>query len=169
MKGPQFLIKIPNSFIIMYIQEKLDEIVKSIKSGEVRTVKQCIDKKAMAVTRLNSHGATSLHLAVLYEKQEVVQYLVSSFPGITQCRDHVSIKYIIIREDNSVCTWVSHDNNRSFNLSSGLDTSFLTCYDKSRFNHNFTNFPRTKIFTVKIAFKIESNGKNLNIISNITV
>ena len=108
---------------LLYIQEKLDEIVKSIKSGEVRTVKQCIDKKAMAVTRLNSHGATSLHLAVLYEKQEVVQYLVSSFPGITQCRDHVSIKY---RGDNSVCTSASHGNDMSFNLSSGLDICFLT-------------------------------------------
>ena len=111
MKGPQFLIKIPNSFIIMYIQEKLDEIVKSIKSGEVRTVKQCIDKKAMAVTRLNSHGATSLHLAVLYEKQEVVQYLISSFPGITQCRDHVSIKYRFIRKDHITyigVTWQQH-------------------------------------------------------------
>jgi len=72
------------------LKEKLDEIVKSITSGEVRSVKQCIDKKAMAVTRLNSDGATSLHLAVLLEKQEVVQYLVTAFPGIVQCRDHMN-------------------------------------------------------------------------------
>ena len=108
----------------MYIKEKLDEIVKSIKSGEVRTVKQCIDKKAMAVTRLNSHGATSLHLAVLYEKQEVVQYLVSSFPGITQCRDHVSINIDPSGRTTAVSTRVSHDNNMSFNLSTGLDKGF---------------------------------------------
>ena len=62
----------------------------SVRKGDLRAVKQCIEKKAHAVSRLNSHGATPLHLAVLHGQQTIVKYLISSFPGIVQCRDHVS-------------------------------------------------------------------------------
>jgi len=67
-----------------------------IKTGDLIAVKEHLDKKSVAVTRLNSHGAVSLHLAVLYEKPEVVQYLVTSFPGLVDIRDHVRILYNLV-------------------------------------------------------------------------
>ncbi|XP_067929856.1 uncharacterized protein [Watersipora subatra] len=63
-------------------------IAEHVKAGNLVGLKQCLDKPSLAICRLNSHGCSVLHLAVLYEQPELVQHLVTSFPGITTCRDH---------------------------------------------------------------------------------
>lgn len=53
-------------------------------------VRERLNRKRFALSRDN-YGASPLHLAILYEKPEIIQFIISTYPQIIDGPDNVSI------------------------------------------------------------------------------
>ena len=73
-------------------QEKVTALFEAVKSGDLAKVKEIVDSKVMALAK-NQQGQSPLHLAVLNNHMEIVQHLLTEYPGTVSCKDNVSTRY----------------------------------------------------------------------------
>ena len=74
---------------IFYLQTKITETFTAVQKGVLRDVQQAVERKKLATAR-DGMGRCPLHVAVLTENEDVVGYIVQTFPNTVKCRDHVS-------------------------------------------------------------------------------
>ena len=79
-------LHLPSSF---FYQIKLGEVFKAVEGGELKLVKDNLDRKAMAFAK-NKKGQSLLHVAVLKNHVNVANYLLEQFPATVHCKDNVS-------------------------------------------------------------------------------
>lgn len=68
---------------------KIQELFTSVKKGVVRDVQQTLERKKLALSK-DSMGRCPLHIAVLSEHKDVVEYIAKSFPNTVKCKDHMN-------------------------------------------------------------------------------
>ena len=74
---------------IFFFQSKMQDVFTAVQKGVVRDVQQALERKKMAIAK-DSMGRCPLHVAVLTENCDIVEYVAKTFPNTTKCKDHVS-------------------------------------------------------------------------------
>jgi len=69
---------------------KLHQINEAIRDGNLRKLKNLIDRKKLVLAR-NKDGFSCLHLAAINEHLPIVDYLVKTFPECVNLTDKVSL------------------------------------------------------------------------------
>lgn len=67
----------------------MQDVFTAVQKGVVRDVQQALERKKMATAK-DSMGRCPLHVAVLTENCDVVEYVAKTFPNTVKCKDHVS-------------------------------------------------------------------------------
>ncbi|CAC5401923.1 unnamed protein product [Mytilus coruscus] len=79
----QFTSSIPD------YMKKIQEVFTVVQKGVLRDVQQTLERKKLATARDNM-GRCPLHIAVLTENNDVVDYIAKSFPATVKCKDHMN-------------------------------------------------------------------------------
>lgn len=66
----------------------MEQIHEAIKDGNLRKVKNLIDRKKLVVAR-NKDGKTAMHLVVLHDQLPIAEYLIKTFPDCINIKDKV--------------------------------------------------------------------------------
>ena len=74
----------------MFLQEKIDTIHEQVIRGDIRNVRRMLDKKGWATAR-DHYGHSPLHKAVMANQEEVMKFIIESYPEMIEVRDNVSI------------------------------------------------------------------------------
>ncbi|CAG2230551.1 unnamed protein product [Mytilus edulis] len=69
--------------------KKIQEVFSVVQKGVLRDVQQTLERKKLATARDNM-GRCPLHIAVLTENNDVVEYIAKSFPATVKCKDHMN-------------------------------------------------------------------------------
>jgi hypothetical protein len=70
------------------VQEKIDNIHKAVREGDMHQFKQLVDRRKLAMAR-DRMGCTPLHDAIVYEQTDVVRYIASNYPTVLNAPDYV--------------------------------------------------------------------------------
>ncbi len=70
------------------MQEKIDNIHKAVREGDMREFKQLVDRRKLAMAR-DRKGCTPLHDAIVYEQTDVVRYIASNYSTVLNAPDYV--------------------------------------------------------------------------------
>ncbi|XP_050418573.2 FK506-binding protein 5 [Patella vulgata] len=70
-------------------QAKISQALKAVESGVLRDVAQYLDRKKIALAK-DIYGRSPLHIAVLIENKEIVQYIIKHYPTAVKCRDNLN-------------------------------------------------------------------------------
>ena len=62
----------------------------AVLKGDIRDVQQTLERKKLSIAR-DSMGRCPLHIAVLTENKDIVDYIAKTFPNTVKCKDHVSL------------------------------------------------------------------------------
>lgn len=69
-------------------QEKIDTIHEQVIRGSLRSVRKMLDKKGWATAR-DHYGHTPLHKAVMANQDEILRFIVQTYPDLLDERDNV--------------------------------------------------------------------------------
>ena len=70
-------------------QEKIDALHRAVEEGDVRRVRNIIDRIQLATARTR-HGLTPLHVAVAFAQTDTIRFLLAKFPHTANEVDRVS-------------------------------------------------------------------------------
>lgn len=91
-------------YYIFHFQEKRERVHHVIRQGSFNDVKTLLadenetgSGKLLAIGK-NNYGRCSLHIAVLCQQEEIVDYLATTFPETLKLGDNVSLYYILFNE-----------------------------------------------------------------------
>jgi len=70
-----------------HLLKTIDSIHKSIKDGDLETIKKLMNSKRLALAR-NRHGCTPLHTAIIYEQSEIIRFIAAHFPSVLSAPDY---------------------------------------------------------------------------------
>ncbi|KAK6166836.1 hypothetical protein SNE40_023450 [Patella caerulea] len=70
-------------------QAKISQAFKAVESGVLRDVAQYLDRKKIALAK-DIYGRSPLHIAVLIENKEIVEYIIKHYPTAVKCRDNLN-------------------------------------------------------------------------------
>lgn len=83
----------------MVLQEKRERVHHAIRQGSVSDVMSLLadendtgSGKLLSIGK-NSYGRCTLHIAVLCQQEEIVDYLANTFPDTLKLGDNVSILF----------------------------------------------------------------------------
>uniref|UniRef100_A0AC35TST0 ANK_REP_REGION domain-containing protein n=1 Tax=Rhabditophanes sp. KR3021 TaxID=114890 RepID=A0AC35TST0_9BILA len=65
----------------------IENIHKAIKDGDIDKVKTIMTTKKLALSR-DKFGLTSLHLAIIHERTDIIRYISSTFPAVLNAPDY---------------------------------------------------------------------------------
>lgn len=86
--------------ILYLFQEKRERVHYAIRQGNINDMKELLadendtgSGKLLAIGK-NNYGRCSLHIAVLCQQEEIVDYLANTFPETLKLGDNVSKDFI---------------------------------------------------------------------------
>ncbi|XP_060073544.1 glutamic acid-rich protein-like [Ylistrum balloti] len=86
--------KEPSEGIVRFInsvpdfQKRMATVLKTAQTGVVRNLQQALERRSLATARDRS-GRGPLHVAILANQSDAVQYLISNFPETLKARDNM--------------------------------------------------------------------------------
>jgi hypothetical protein len=89
--GPPLPMYALTLFNVLF-QEKIDTIHEQVIRGDLRSVRTLLDKKGWANAR-DHYGHSPLHKSVMANQDEVMRFVLESYPDHVEDRDNVRIKY----------------------------------------------------------------------------
>ena len=84
-----------------FFQAKVVSMFDAVAEGNLESVKQTLDRKAMAYAK-NKSGQAPIHVAVLGNHYNVAEYLITEYPGTVHCKDNVSSRHFILNGDTLI-------------------------------------------------------------------
>ena len=72
-----------------HFQEKIDTIHENVIRGDLRSVRTLLDKKGWANAR-DHYGHSPLHKSVMANQEEVMRFILESYPDHVEDRDNVT-------------------------------------------------------------------------------
>lgn len=77
------------------LQEKIDTIHEQVIRGDTRSVRQLLDKKGWANAR-DHYGHSPLHKSVMANQEEIMRFILESYPDHVEDRDNVKLLNIFM-------------------------------------------------------------------------
>ena len=72
------------------LQQKIDAIHRAVEEGDVRRVRNLIDRPQLAAAR-DRHGLSPLHKAVTHAQTDTIRFMLIKFPQTVNMVDRVSM------------------------------------------------------------------------------
>ena len=71
-----------------YFQEKIDTIHEQVIRGDIRHVRNLLDKKGWANAR-DHYGHSPLHKSIMANQEEIMRFILGTYPDHVEDRDNV--------------------------------------------------------------------------------
>ena len=79
-----------------YFQEKIDTIHEQVIRGDIRHVRNLLDKKGWANAR-DHYGHSPLHKSIMANQEEIMRFILGTYPDHVEDRDNV-IGFLFFKE-----------------------------------------------------------------------
>ena len=83
------------SLVYCYFQEKIDTIHEQVIRGDIRHVRNLLDKKGWANAR-DHYGHSPLHKSIMANQEEIMRFILGTYPDHVEDRDNV-IGFLFLR------------------------------------------------------------------------
>ena len=74
--------------VYCYFQEKIDTIHEQVIRGDIRHVRNLLDKKGWANAR-DHYGHSPLHKSIMANQEEIMRFILGTYPDHVEDRDNV--------------------------------------------------------------------------------
>lgn len=76
-------------------QEKIDTIHEQVIRGDVRNIRNLLDKKGWANAR-DHYGHSPLHKSIMANQEDIMRYIVELYPDHVEDRDNVFVLLLLL-------------------------------------------------------------------------
>ena len=95
----------PKLFFFCHFQDKIDTIHEQVIRGDIRHVRNLLDKKGWANAR-DHYGHSPLHKSIMANQEEIMRFILETYPDHVEDRDNVSFLLIYRSHAINSLSWL---------------------------------------------------------------